>query len=85
MDAKLTLKLDKNVIEKAKKYAKSHERSLSRLTESYLKSLIDNKSNQSETDIEISPFVKSMRTGVNLPPDFDHKKARTEYLSEKYK
>jgi len=85
MDAKLTLKLDKNVIEKAKKYAKSHERSLSRLTESYLKSLIDNKSNQSEADIEISPFVKSMRTWVHLPADFDYKKVRAEYLSEKHK
>jgi predicted HicB family RNase H-like nuclease len=37
MDAKLTLKLDKAVIEKAKIYAASHKKSLSGLIENYLK------------------------------------------------
>ena len=41
MDAKLTLKLDKQVIENAKDYASSQKRSLSRLIESYLKSLVN--------------------------------------------
>ena len=41
MDAKLTLKLDKDVIDRAKEYASSQNRSLSRLIESYLKSLIN--------------------------------------------
>ena len=36
MDTKLTLKLDKTVIEKAKEYAESHQKSLSRMIESYL-------------------------------------------------
>ena len=85
MDAKLTLKLDKFVIERAKEYALSHKRSLSRMIESYLKSLIDKDSPDSKDDIEISPFVKSMTTGVNIPADFDSKKAYGDYLSEKYK
>ena len=83
MDAKLTLKLDKSVIDNAKKYAASQQRSLSRMIESYLKSLTDNKG--SNDDFEISAFVKSMASGVQMPVDFDYKKEYGEYLAEKYK
>ncbi|MCF8379923.1 MAG: DUF6364 family protein [Bacteroidales bacterium] len=85
MDTKLTLKLDKYVIEKAKEYASSHKRSLSRLIESYLKSLIDKEESDLKNDIKISPFVKSMSSGVRIPVDFDYKKEYGDYLSEKYK
>ena len=85
MDAKLTLKLDKQVIEKAKDYASSQKRSLSRLIESYLKSLIDTDKTKSTDDIEISSFVKSLRTGVKIPGDFDYKEAYSDYLAEKHK
>jgi hypothetical protein len=85
MDAKLTLRLDKYVIDRAKEYASSHNRSLSRMIESYLKSLIDKEPKPSNNEIEISPFVKSMITGVKIPAEFDYKKAYGDYLSEKYK
>ncbi len=85
MDTKLTLKLDKFVIEQAKKYASSHKRSLSRIIESYLKSLINRDKNNDESDFEISPFVKSMSTGVNIPTDFDYKSEILNHLTEKYK
>ena len=85
MDAKLTLKLDKLVIDKAKEYASSHRKSLSRMIESYLKSLIDKESPEQKDDIEISPFIKSMQTGVKLPADYDYKRAYGDYLAEKYK
>lgn len=85
MDAKLTLKLDKLVIDKAKEYASSHHRSLSRLIESYLKSLIDKEYKRVDNHIEISSFVKSMQTGVKLPADFDAKQEYGDYLAEKYK
>ncbi len=39
MSTKLTLTLDKSVIESAKKYAKSQGRSLSNLIEDYLKAV----------------------------------------------
>jgi hypothetical protein len=83
MDAKLTLKLDKYVIDKAKEYATSHQKSLSRMIESYLKTLIE-KENPQSGDIEISPFVKSLRTGVKIPADYNYKKAYIDYLAEKY-
>ncbi len=85
MDAKLTLKLDKLVIDKAKEYASSHKKSLSRMIEAYLKSLIDKDSKEPDDNFEISPFVKSMQTGVKIPADFDYKKTYTDYLMEKYK
>ena len=43
MDTKLTLKLDKNVIEKAKIYAAEQERSLSKIIESYLQVITSSK------------------------------------------
>lgn len=84
MDAKLTLKLDKNVIENAKQYASLNKQSLSRLIESYLKAITEKEKKIQDDDFEISPFIKSFRTGVKIPPDLDYKKEYGEYLSEKY-
>ena len=85
MDTKLTLKLDKLVIEQAKEYAFNQKRSLSRIIESYLKSLVNREDDNNESDIEISPFVKSMFTGVKIPPDLDYKSERLDHLKEKHK
>jgi hypothetical protein len=85
MDTKLTLKLDKFVIEQAKEYASSQKKSLSRIIESYLKSLIDRDKNEDESDIEISPFVKSMSTGIKIPADLDYKADILEHLEVKHK
>ena len=43
MNTKLTLTIEQSVIEKAKKYAKNKERSLSDLIENYLKSLTNSE------------------------------------------
>lgn len=85
MDAKLTLKLDKSVIEKAKEYASLKNKSLSRLIESYLKSLVSSEADQSDEDIEISPFVRSLKTGIKMPADLDPKTEYGKHLAEKYK
>lgn len=84
MDSKLTLKLDKSVIERAKEYAKKNQVSLSRLIENYLASLTQ-KDKTNKKEIEISPFVKSIATGVSLPDDFNYKEEIADYLLEKYK
>ncbi len=81
MDTKLTLNLDKSVIERAKIYAKSHKISLSRLIESYLTSLTTKRS----TKIEITPLVESLSGVIKLDQDFDYKENYTDYLIEKYK
>ena len=67
MDSKLTLKLDENVIERAKKYASNKKVSLSRLIENYLDSI----TSQQNDDFEISPFVKSISSGKSVPADLD--------------
>jgi hypothetical protein len=85
MDTKLTLKLDKFVIEQAKEYASTHKRSLSRIIETYLKSLINQDKRKNEDDFEISPFVKSMSTGVRIPSDLDYKSEYLNHMAEKYK
>jgi len=85
MDTKLTLKLDKFVIEQAKEYASSNKRSLSRIIESYLRSLVNRNKNDDESDIEISPFVKSMSTGVKIPSDLDYKSEFLDHLMDKHK
>jgi hypothetical protein len=82
MDTKLTLKLDQKIIDKAKKYASGNKMSLSRLVEAYLQSLTTEKESD---DFEISPFIKSISTGKELPIDLDYKKEYSSYLIEKYK
>ena len=61
MDTKLTLKLNQEIIEKAKHYASEKKLSLSRLIENYLNSLTSEKTNN---DIQISDFVKSMSSNI---------------------
>lgn len=85
MDTKLTLKLNKDVIEKAKEYASSQKRSLSRIIETYLQSLSIPESSVNDEEIQISPFVKSMASGVKIPADLDYKNEYIKYLTEKYK
>jgi hypothetical protein len=82
MDTKLTLKLNQEIIERAKEYASNKKMSLSRIVEAYLQSLT---SNDNTAEFEISPFVKSISTGTEIPASLDYKKEHTDYLNEKYK
>lgn len=85
MKARLTLKLNKQTIEQAKKYASSKKISLSQLIENYLNSItLDDKTSEEE----ISPFVKSISSGnkVSLNQDFKRSKDNyIDYLFKKYK
>lgn len=85
MDAKLTLKLDRVTIEKAKEYAAAQDRSLSNLIESFLKSIVTQEQSDKIEDIEITPFVRSMAKGTLLPNDLDYKKEYQEHLLQKHK
>jgi replicative DNA helicase len=83
MDSKLTLKLNSQIIENAKKYAAEHKRSLSRIIETYLKTLTSSETEEGD-EIEISPFVKSLKTGVQVPPDLDYKSDYLNHLNKKH-
>ena len=80
MDAKLTLKLDDNVIEKAKEYAKAKNTSLSALIENYLQKITSEKKGKRK----ITPLVKSLSGIIDLPAEYDHKKDYADYLMRKY-
>lgn len=81
MNTKLTLTIDQSVIERAKKYARQKERSLSDLIENYLKALTTEEISKQD---ELSPTVKSLKGSFKMPKDFDYKKELSERLSEKY-
>lgn len=82
MDAKLTLKLDQYVIEKAKEYASKKNISLSRIIEAYLATL----TSEQLDEFEISPFVRSISNGNQVPLDVENqaKDDRIDYLDKKY-
>jgi hypothetical protein len=79
MNTKLTLNLDKDVIEQAKSYAKDHKVSLSKLIENYLDSL----TTRSDKKTKISPLVESL-TGVIPNENHEDRKDYQEYLAKKY-
>ncbi|WP_290794850.1 DUF6364 family protein [Flavihumibacter sp. UBA7668] len=81
MSTKLTLTIDKEIIESAKRYAQSKGRSLSDLVENYLKSLSGNKSGQNE----ISPRIRRLMGAVKLPENLDYKEELAKSLEEKYR
>lgn len=79
MDTKLTLKLDKLIIESAKEYAKERNISLSKMIENYLQAI----TNKQKKETEISPLVQSL-IGVIGNQNEDYQKDYTDYLSKKY-
>jgi hypothetical protein len=80
MNTKLTLSLEKSVIEKAKLYAKETGRSLSDIVEKYF----ENLTKASDNNEDIHPKVKKLIGRIKLPDDFDIEKAKEEYFKEKY-
>lgn len=85
MDANLTLKFDKQVVENAKQYAIKNNKSLSRIIESYLKLLTSKEKNNDAKEIVITDFIKSLSIKTDLPADYNYKEDYGDYLSEKYK
>jgi len=81
MTTKLTLTIDDSVISVAKKYAKNKGKSLSDIVENYLMTLTTKESK----DETISPRILKLMGTIELPDDFDYKKALTNGLAKKYK
>ncbi len=80
MDTKLTLKLNKSIIERAKQYASEKNTSLSKMIENYLLALTNIK----EDENKISPLVESL-TGVIEASSVDINKDYADFLTNKYK
>lgn len=79
MDVKLTLKLDEEIIKKAKLFAAENNTSLSRMIENYLLQITSEKT----TDIKISALVKSLSGIIDSDLGENYQKNTTDFLVQK--
>lgn len=79
MSTKLTLTVEKDIIERAKFYAKNTGRSLSELIENYLETITQVTDNK-----ELSPKLKKIIGAVKLPKSFDEEKELRSFLEKKH-
>jgi hypothetical protein len=82
MNTKLTLTIEKEIIEVAKKYAKEKGQSLSEMVENYFKLLTVKRRKISEK--QLSPKVRKLRGIMKTDHNIDYKQILTEELSKKY-
>ena len=82
MNAKLTLKMDDSVIASAKRFARTHHTSLSKLTETYFKTITREAALQKRVSGvvgELAGLLKNKEVGSTSKSDY------IDYLEEKYK
>jgi len=81
MNTKLTLKLNKKAIDRAKRYAQKNKQSLSVMVEKYF-NLISDKDSISE--IEISPNILELSGIVKISENIKVKEVYRKHIEEKY-
>ena len=79
MTTKLTLTVEKSIIERAKSYAKNTGRSLSELIENYLETIT-----QESGEERLSPKLNKIVGSVKLPKNFDQEKELRTYFESKH-
>lgn len=79
MTTKLTLTVEKSIIERAKSYAKNTGRSLSELIENYLETIT-----QESGEERLSPKLNKIVGSVKLPKNFDQEKVLRTYFESKH-
>lgn len=82
MNTKLTLILEKEVVEIAKEYAKENGQSLSEMVENYFKFVTVKRMKKKEK--QLSTKVRKLRGIIKTDDHFDYKQVLTEGLSNKY-
>lgn len=80
MNTKLTLNLNKHIIESAKDYAKTHKVSLSQLIENYLSSL----TKREEKGRKVSALVESLTGVIPNEAETNDRTSYYDYLNRKY-
>lgn len=91
---KLTLNVKTKSLPLVKKYAKTHQTSVSKLVQELFDRIVEKVQKEEEEDpllvkiknTEMPDWIKNLSIGtkVDLPEDFDYKEAKYEYLKEKY-
>ncbi|MCL4548704.1 MAG: DUF6364 family protein [Bacteroidetes bacterium] len=87
MNTKLTLKLNKKAIDRAKKYAQRNKQSLSVMVEKYfnlISATSDKSDKESITEIEISPNVLELSGIIKLPEHINMKEVYRNHIEAKY-
>ena len=79
MTTKLTLTVEKSIIERAKSYAKNTGRSLSELVENYLETIT-----RDHNESQLSPKLKKIVGVVSLPQDFDEETELRSAMEKKH-
>ncbi len=82
MNTKLTLSIEKKVIEKAKKYAKDQKRSLSNIVEEYLKSI--SQINKDVNNNAWHPLVEELAGSVKATEGNSYEEIMAIKMIEKY-
>ena len=80
MTTKLTLSVERQIIEKAKRYAQEHNRSLSEIVAKYLEYLTDDV----ETVMDIAPEVLDLSDEISIDKLGEGDDAKYRYLRDKY-
>ena len=80
MTTKLTLSIDKDVIEQSKRYAASQNRSLSDLIESYLRTM----ATAPKQKVETTGKIKSLQGSFKVPADFDYERVLRDEIIRKH-
>lgn len=82
MDTKLTLTIEKKVIQMAKEYAQEKGQSLSEMVENYLKLLAADR--RKIDPKHLTPSIQRLRGVIKTDVELDSKQILTEELSKKY-
>jgi hypothetical protein len=80
MNTKLTLSVEKSIIDSAKLYAKKTGKSLSEIIQNYLQKLTLDE----EIDNNLSSKLSKIVGSVELPKDFDEKVELRKYMENKH-
>jgi hypothetical protein len=80
MNTKLTLSVEKSIIDSAKLYAKKTGKSLSEIIQNYLQKLTLDE----EIDNNLSSKLSKIVGSVELPKDFDEKEELRKYMENKH-
>ncbi len=79
-----TLNINTELLQQAEMQAKMYNLNLNQIVESFIRKFIKNPRGVEQIEIKTTPFVERLGVDLDLPADFDEKKAYRNYLSEKH-
>ena len=84
MTRKLTLSINEKTVQKAKRISRRRGKSISRMVEEYLNSIIEKEDKTTGPIEEIMEIMKKHKSKVPLPADGDYNKMVNDWRYEEY-